>query len=221
MLKQYQDLLASVRGDKEFHSIRDLVQPDDSAVQDIADVLVQGKEFIALSQDFVHVFTKYKDEFGGFWATQDELMTAFSKYKSELGGYWKTPVEFAEDFLTHQDDLGDYWSKPAETLDRRVADCDCFSILLCSILRNFIDADSVFCVLGYLDPAQKNSGHMWVVTIDKEGKQRIVESTLPSNIPTHGVYEVEALFNDQYAFATDKGIKDFGLIGVPEETKKV
>jgi len=214
-MHQFQDLLADVRDDGQYHSIRELIQPNEETVQEVADVLIQGKDFIADAQDFVHIFTKYKDEFGHFWATQTDLMTAFENYKNELGGYWEDAAEFAEDFLKHRDDFGDYWATPSETIKNIDSDCDCMSILLCSILRNFIDADSVFCAVGFLNPSQKNSGHMWVVTVDKTGKQRIVESTASSKQPITGVYEVEALFNDMYAFATPKGIKDFELITVP------
>jgi hypothetical protein len=545
-MHQFQDLLADVRDDGQYHSIRELIQPNEETVQEVADVLIQGKDFIADAQDFVHIFTKYKDEFGHFWATQTDLMTAFENYKNELGGYWEDAAEFAQDFLKHRDSMGDYWAKPSETIKNQIGDCitgdtpvwirvrgeislveirellpkgdfgvfggidiftpsgfvplnsitrkgirptyrilstsavgitpehkiivnqnlhgndryqsvkevnfnqiirlypelpiklccnyetawayglffsdgsaglgargkggfwrivnanrdylkraaialakifpefyfsidsfdsykkffltnlgprqhklyclnahlfynhvnglkddlikrfradfynglgikkvpsfiltgdtevsagfwdgvwagdgqkdgnritcknkigtlglsmvlrkigkvayvtpdheasrilghnqieegknwridggdqevfdvstasgefvagdlaikncDCFSILLCSILRNFIDANSVFCAIGFLNPAKKDSGHMWVVTIDKTGKQRIVESTASSKQPITGVYEVEALFNDQFAFASPKGVKDFDLITVPMDS---
>ena len=217
-MQEFQDLLADVRDDGQYHSIRSLIQPNDEEVERIADLFIQYPDFIAITQDFIHVFTEYKDEFGHFWATQEDLMTAFDKYKNELGGYWEDAAEFAKDFLIHHDDQGDYWSKPSETLKNRIGDCDCQSILLCSILRNFIDANSVFCAVGYLNPAQKDSGHMWVVTIDKNNKQRIVESTASSKQPINGVYEVEALFNDKYAFASPKGIKDFEFITVPMDS---
>jgi len=172
MLKQYQDLLADVRGDGQYHSVRSLVQPDDPDVQEVADVLIQGNDFISAAQDFVSAFTIYKSE------------------------------------------IGDYWSTPDEVLLNRSGDCDCLAILLCSILRNFIPAEDVYCAVGNLDPGKKNSGHMWVVTVDKNGKERIVEATAPSTRPITGVYAVEGLFNDKYAFATDFGLKDFDLLPV-------
>jgi hypothetical protein len=64
-------------------------------------------------------------------------------------------------------------------------------------------------------PDDKKSGHMWVVTTDKRGRERIVEATAPSSRLVVGVYAVEYLFNDQYAFASEKGIKDFDLLPVP------
>lgn len=75
--------------------------------------------------------------------------------------------------------------------------------------------EDVYCAIGYLNPSNKDSGHMWVVTVDKNGKERIVEATAPSTRHATGVYAVEALFNDKYAFASDKGLKEFELLTVP------
>ena len=75
MLKQYFDLKADVRNDG-YYSIRQLVQPDDPEVREIAQVLVQADDFIASAQDFVASFTSYKREIGDYWATPGETLQA-------------------------------------------------------------------------------------------------------------------------------------------------
>ena len=52
MLKEYKDLLANVRADGKYHSIKSLIEPNDLTVQEVADVLIQGRDFIADTQDF-------------------------------------------------------------------------------------------------------------------------------------------------------------------------
>ena len=75
-IKQYKDLLANVRNDGKYHSIRALVQPDDQAVRDVARVLVQAKDFIAAAQEFVDSFTTYQVEVGDYWTTPGEILDA-------------------------------------------------------------------------------------------------------------------------------------------------
>jgi hypothetical protein len=99
--------------------------------------------------------------------------------------------------------------------DLAIKNCDCRSILLCSILRNFIPPENVFCAFGYMDPNDKESGHMWVIVIQKDGHERVVEATAPSTKVLTGKYEPLALFNDVYTLATDLAIKDFDLKVVP------
>jgi hypothetical protein len=173
MLKEYADLLANVRQDVQYHSIRSLIQPNDPTVQEIADVLIQANDFVALAQDMISAFYLYTPE------------------------------------------AGDFWNYPWEILEDKAGDCDCRSILLCSILRNFMPPEKVFCAFGYMDPKDKESGHMWVVVIEKNGNERVVEATAPSTKALTGKYEPLALFNDVYAFATEMGIKDFDLKPIP------
>ena len=73
-LKRYQDLLASVRNDEHFHSIKALVQPDSPEVKEIAEVLQQTPDFVRSCQEFVHSFTTYKREIGDYWTTPEELL---------------------------------------------------------------------------------------------------------------------------------------------------
>jgi len=75
-LQQYDDLLADVRHDQKYHSIRSLVQPNDSEVRDVARVLVQAPDFIAATQEFVNSFTTYRSEVGDLWTTPAETLAA-------------------------------------------------------------------------------------------------------------------------------------------------
>ena len=75
-LSMFDDLYASVRHDKDFHSIRNLVQPDDPEVREIAAVLEEAPDFIEACQDFVDSFTTYKKEVGDYWAEPREVLEA-------------------------------------------------------------------------------------------------------------------------------------------------
>jgi hypothetical protein len=77
-LTEYDDLLANVRYDGHFHSIRNLVQPADPTVQEVALTLVQAPDFVAACQDFVNSFTTYQYELGDYWGAPLETITADS-----------------------------------------------------------------------------------------------------------------------------------------------
>lgn len=167
-LKLYDDLAADVRYSNKHEAIKNLVQPNDPEVRDLARVLVADADFVAASQAFVHSFTKYRTE------------------------------------------IGDYWRMPAEMLDSREGDCDDSAILLCSILRNYIPADKVFCAVGLWN----GDGHMWVVTDSGSGRDRIVESTASPDATIRGNYKIEAIFNDRFALSTDLGLVDFDMVPI-------
>jgi len=169
MLKRYEDLKANVRYDNEYHSIRELVQPDYWDVRDVARVLIEAPDFIAATQEFVDRFTTYQRE------------------------------------------LGDYWAIPGEMMAARAGDCDDKAILLCSILRNYLPPNEVYCAVGLWTQGGKTDGHMWVITKGEGGQDRIVEATAHPSKPVRGKYTLEAIFNDQYTFATDVGLKEFDL----------
>ncbi len=57
--KGYDDLLADVRHDGQYHSIRSLVLPDDPDVRDVARVLAQAHVFINTAQLFINAFITY------------------------------------------------------------------------------------------------------------------------------------------------------------------
>ena len=169
-IKRYNDLLADVRHDQKYHSIRSLVQVDDPEVRDVARVLVQAADFISAAQEFVNSFTTYGSE------------------------------------------VGDFWRTPSETLEKRTGvDCDDSSILLTSILRNYIPPDQVFCAFGLWTLGGKTEGHMFVVTEGEGDEDRILESTAPPAKSTRGKYVLYGMFNDYYTFATDIGLREFDL----------
>ncbi len=136
-------------------------------------------------------------------------------------GFIDAAQDFVFSFTPYQEEVGDYWGYPMETLAFRGGDCDDLSILLCSILRNYIPPDQVFCAIGDRNDGEGDKGHMWVVTNTNRSRPRIVEATAPSSQALRGKYTVGALFNDKYAFATERGLKEFGLIPAPGWEKAV
>lgn len=181
MLELYFDLLADVRHDGKYHSIRELVQPDEPEVREIARVLVQAPDFIAASQDFIASFTMYKREIGDFWATPSETLQAQTLRREE----------------------GILFS----------CDCDDMAILLCSILRNYIPPEDIFCAVGELN----GEGHMFVIGANSNEEDRIIEATAPSSKPVRGKYKISAIFNDKYAFGYPEGIREFNLKPLQKE----
>ena len=70
----YADLLANVRYDGKYHSVKSLVQPDDPVVRDVARELVQSNDFIGAAQEFVDSFTTYQKEVGDYWTVPGEIL---------------------------------------------------------------------------------------------------------------------------------------------------
>lgn len=168
-IEWYEDLGANVRYDGSYHSIKGLVQPEETEVREVARVLHEAADFVEAAQEFVNSFTTYERE------------------------------------------AGDYWAKPGETLAKRAGDCDCLSILLCSILRNYIPADQVYCAFGLWKIRGKSGGHMWVIVEGQDGQDRIIEATAGTDKPTRGNYIIHGFFNDRFAFATDVGLREYNL----------
>jgi hypothetical protein len=71
----------------------------------------------------------------------------------------------------------DFWSFPYETLSLGIGDCEDTSILLCSMLRNFMNPSEVFVTIGYYGRQDPSLGHAWV-TIDRMGQKCVLETTL-------------------------------------------
>jgi len=120
--------------------------------------------------------------------------------------------EFVNSFTSYGSEVGDFWRTPSETLEKRTAvDCDDSAILLCSILRNYIPPDQVYCAFGLWAMGGKTDGHMFVVTKGEGGEDRILESTAPPGKSLRGKYVIYGMFNDSYCFSTDIGLKEFDL----------
>ena len=207
-LNLYDDLFARVRGDKKFHSIKSLIQPDDAEVRVIAAILSQADDFVKACQDFVDSFTNYQREVGDYWATPAELLTS------------RCPRCFSTD-LTSLTIFDDEYCCPCgwEGIPIRAGDCDDKAILLVSLLRYELPPESVYCAVGIHRNRGKSEGHMWVV-IEDAGEDHIVEATAPSSAPVVGEYDLMAIFNDVYAFSYQKGLREFNLIPL-EEVKYV
>ena len=129
--------------------------------------------------------------------------------------------EFVNSFTTYGAEVGDFWRTPSETLEKSTlapaeagVDCDDSAILLCSILRNYIPPDQVYCAFGLWAMGGKTDGHMFVVTKGEGGEDRILESTAPPGKVTKGKYVIYGMFNDKYCFSTDIGLKEFDLKAV-------
>ena len=73
---EFYELMAKVRHDGKYHSIKSLVQPDDPTVREVARVLVQADDFIKAAQEFVDSFTTYQREVGDYWTTPSEILAA-------------------------------------------------------------------------------------------------------------------------------------------------
>ena len=124
--------------------------------------------------------------------------------------------EFVNSFTTYGSEVGDFWRTPSETLEKSDepdpgVDCDDSAILLCSILRNYIPPDQVYCAFGLWAMGGKTDGHMWVITGSEGGEDRILESTAPPGKSLRGKYVIYGMFNDKYCFSTDIGLKEFDL----------
>jgi len=123
----------------------------------------------------------------------------------------KAAQEFVDSFTTYQNEVGDYWTTPDELLEAQAGDCDDKAILLCSILRNYLPPDKVYCAFGLWILNGETSGHMWVVTEGEDGDDRIIEATTSPERKTRGKYVLHGMFNDKYAFSTDIGLREFDL----------
>ena len=133
----------------------------------------------------------------------------------EAPNFISAAQEFVHTFTSYAGEQGDYWAIPAEMLASRHGDCDDSSILLCSILRNFIPADQVYCAFGIWNEGGRPEGHMWVITGGTNGEDQIIESTASYRRPNKGSYVIYGIFNDINAFVTDIGIREFEMKVVP------
>ena len=121
--------------------------------------------------------------------------------------------DFVHQFTKFAHEPGDYWAMPVETLDYRSGDCDCLSILLCSLLRVYLPPEQVYCAVGLWSVGGKSEGHMFIL-VDQDGEDRIVESTAAPDMPLVGTYQIYCIFNDKFCFASKIGLETFDLTPV-------
>ena len=130
----------------------------------------------------------------------------------QANDFIESSQEFVNSFTTYGSEVGDFWRTPSETLEKRTGvDCDCSSILLTSILRNYMPPDQVYCAFGLWTLGGKSDGHMFVAMEGEGGEDRILESTAPPGKSLRGKYVIYGMFNDKYCFSTDIGLKEFDL----------
>lgn len=125
--------------------------------------------------------------------------------------------EYVNSYIKYKRERGDFWRIPAETLAAEAGDCDDMAILLCSILRNYLPPEKVFCAFGTWVIGGKIEGHMFVVTDDLQGEDIILESTMEPGVAQKGTYVIYGIFNDKYAYSTDLGVKEFDLLPIGTE----
>jgi hypothetical protein len=196
-LEMYYDLAANVRYTKSHRPIRELVQPGDPEVQAIAQALHESSNFLRAAHQFVYQFAPYAREQGDYWRTPAETLSSASRY-------WDL-VELAAS------------GARSNKMGTGVADCDDKAILLCSILRNYLAADKVFCAIGFTNSTGRTEGHMWVVTEGASGDDIILDATLSPENRYMPDYETMALFNDQFTFATPAALKEFDFKPIKEQ----
>ncbi len=142
----------------------------------------------------------------------DQEVRDIARVLVQASDFVNATQEFVNSFTTYGSEVGDFWRTPSETLEKRAGvDCDDSAILLCSILRNYIPPDQVYCAFGLWAMGGKTDGHMWVVTEGEGGEDRILESTAPPGKSLKGKYVIYGMFNDKYCFSTDIGLREFDL----------
>lgn len=122
-------------------------------------------------------------------------------------------VQDAQDFVhntvryKHDRHGGDNWQFPIDTLERGAGDCEDASLLLVSLLRNYISADEVYVVAGNW----KGEGHCWAVGGEP---WHIIESTMSSaKAVKESSYKATAFFNDRFCWVSKKLEFDFITVG--------
>lgn len=100
----------------------------------------------------------------------------------------------------------DYWQLPSLTIQTRVGNCAVKSFLLCSLLRNELPAEQVYCTLGNLYNG-KPGGHAWL-KLNLDDEQFYMESTMPTAPPLVPIaaakrYEAVHYFNDKSVHAVE------------------
>jgi len=137
-----------------------------------------------------------------FITPEEPLIRDLAAILYQGGNFVKNALDFVHSEIKYKNERGDFWQTPLETL-AGLGDCEDSSILLCSILRNYIPPEDVYCVCG----DWKGDGHCWVVA-----DWHVIESTRSSVRPVNEKdYSPAAFFNDQYCYAKPSDF-DFLLV---------
>lgn len=117
----------------------------------------------------------------------------------------RTPVK-------HSRQLDDFWELPWEVLDPpRYGDCEGSSVVLVSMLRNFLSTKDVYCAVG----TYQGHGHAWV-TVNDVVKWYTLDTTISKAKPNRFSAVIEGSpyipfirFNDQDVVVERDGWQDF------------
>lgn len=121
------------------------------------------------------------------------------------GSFIQDAQDFVHNTVKYKHDKygGDNWQFPIKTLERGAGDCEDASLLLVSLLRNYISADEVYVVAGNW----KGEGHCWAVGGEP---WHIIESTMSSTKAVkESSYKPEVFFNDAYTWTSRKSSFNF------------
>lgn len=122
------------------------------------------------------------------------------------GNFIKDTQNFIHSQIRYKSERGDFWKFPTETLEGH-GDCEDSSILLCSILRNYIPPEEVYVVAG----DWKGDGHCWVIAGEP---WNVIETTASSaKSIREDSYKPEAFFNDRFCWVSNKLEFDFITVG--------
>lgn len=107
----------------------------------------------------------------------------------------------------HRSVQDDYWAPPGITARIGVGNCATKSFLLCSLLRNELPPDKIYCVLGNLQQPKNKGGHAWV-EVQPDGARYVMESTRGDMKPmvlvdAADIYESVIYFNDKTVSAIE------------------
>lgn len=120
------------------------------------------------------------------------------------GNFVKDTQDFIHSEIKYKKERGDFWKLPVQSLIDGYGDCEDTSLVITSLLRNFIGPEYIYCVVG----EWRGDGHCWVIA-----EQRLIESTRSSRVLVRERgYKPYVFFNDQYAWAVPSDF-DFLLIG--------
>jgi len=100
----------------------------------------------------------------------------------------------------------DLWLDPTTTIHVGKGNCAVKSFLLASLLRNELEPEQVYCVLGNLHNGRPG-GHAWI-KLNLDDGEFYMESTMPTApamVPTIAAKRYEAVhyFNDENVFAVE------------------
>lgn len=157
-----------------------------------------------ITPDALEVQELYKELTKGIDNTIDRI-TACWKWVAAQVKY----VEFVRGKLSINGKTSwqnDFWQSPSQVITTQVGNCANKSFLLCSLLRNILPPDQVYCTLGNLYNG-KPGGHGWV-TAKIADEEYIMESTTPTAPPLVPVsaakrYEAVHYFNDSQIYAVE------------------